>query len=68
MTNSVDPDETARNEPFHLDLHYLQRYLYWFVWMKGLMTKYSYIKKILKVVVHHCPMKSNRALDGSTNC
>ena len=27
MTNSVDPDETARYEPSHLDLHGLQRYL-----------------------------------------
>ena len=29
MINSVDPDETARYEPSHLDLHCLQRYLYW---------------------------------------
>ena len=27
--NSVDPDETARYEPSHLDLYYLQRYLCW---------------------------------------
>ena len=24
MANSVDPDETARHEPFYLDLHCLQ--------------------------------------------
>ena len=36
MTNSVDPDETARYEPSHLDLHYLQRYLVWFAGLKGL--------------------------------
>ena len=24
MANSVDPDETAHNEPSHQDLHYLQ--------------------------------------------
>ena len=27
MTNSVDPDGTARNEPSHLDLHCLHRHL-----------------------------------------
>ena len=25
MSNSVDPDETAHNEPSHLDLHCLQK-------------------------------------------
>ena len=28
MANNVDPDETARNEPSHLDMHCLERYLY----------------------------------------
>ena len=28
MATRVDPDETARYELSHLDLHYLQRYLY----------------------------------------
>ena len=28
MANSLDPDETARDEPSHLDLHCLHRYLY----------------------------------------
>ena len=36
MANSVDPDEMACYEPSHLDLHCLQRYLYWSVWMKQL--------------------------------
>ena len=36
MANSVDPDETARYELSHLDLHCLQNYLYWSVVMKGL--------------------------------
>ena len=36
MANSVDPDETARYEPSHLDLRCLQRYLYWSVGMNGL--------------------------------
>ena len=29
MANSVDPVETAPYEPSHLDLHCLQRYLFW---------------------------------------
>ena len=29
MADRVDPDETARNEPSHLDLHCLQKYVCW---------------------------------------
>ena len=29
MANSVDLDETARDEPSHQDLHCLHRYLFW---------------------------------------
>ena len=29
MTNRVDPNETARYEPSHQDLHCLQRYVFW---------------------------------------
>ena len=36
MANRVDPDERARYEPSHLDLHCLQRYMYWSVEIKGL--------------------------------
>ena len=36
MENSVDPDDTAHYELSHLDLHCLQRGLYWSVGMKGL--------------------------------
>ena len=36
MANIVDPDETARNEPSHLDLHCLHRNLIWSVRLKGL--------------------------------
>ena len=36
--NSVDPDETARYEPSHLDLHCLQGYLYWSVGRKRLIS------------------------------
>ena len=34
MANSVDPDETAHYEPSDLELHCLQRYLYWSAGMK----------------------------------
>ena len=34
MTNSLDPDEMAHYEPSHLDLHCLQRYLFWSVGLK----------------------------------
>ena len=40
IANSVDPDETAHYEPSHLDLHCLQRYLYWSVEMKGLRDRF----------------------------
>ena len=29
MAYTVEPDETAFSEPFHLELLYLQRYQYW---------------------------------------
>ena len=45
MTNSVDPDKTARNES-HLDLHCLERYLCWSVGMKGLNQKHNTDMKI----------------------
>ena len=35
MTNSVDHDETAHYELSYLDLHCLQRYMYWSAGMKG---------------------------------
>ena len=36
MTNSVYPDETARHEPSHLDLHCLRRNMFWSAGIKGL--------------------------------
>ena len=36
MANIVDPDETARYEPSHLDLHCLQRYVFWSTGLKEL--------------------------------
>ena len=36
LANSVDPDETAHNEPPHLDLHCLHRHLYPSTALKGL--------------------------------
>ena len=47
LANSVDPDETARYEPSHLDLHCLQRRLYWPTWMEGL-TFYNILGGRLK--------------------
>ena len=38
----------ARNKPSHLDLHCLQRYLYWCARMKGL-------KLSIKIIGHKCP-------------
>ena len=38
MADSADPDETTRYEPSHLDLHCLQRYLYWSAALKGLTS------------------------------
>ena len=35
MANSVDPDETARDEPSHLDLHCLNRHLFLSAGLKG---------------------------------
>ena len=42
MANSLDPDETAHNEPSHLDLHCLHRYLFWSAGPKGLMKNWGY--------------------------
>ena len=36
MANSVDPDETARDEPSHLDLHCLHKYQFWSTNLIGL--------------------------------
>ena len=37
MAKTVDPNETTRSSC--LDLHCLQRYLYWYVGIKGLKPK-----------------------------
>ena len=42
MANSVDPDETAHYEPSHLDLHCLQKYLYWSIGMKEVNIYLTY--------------------------
>ena len=36
MANSVDPDETSRYVPSHLDLNCLHSYLFWSVRLNGL--------------------------------
>ena len=46
MANSVDPDETAHNEPSHQDLHCLHRYMYP-VWSAGLNGLNIYSKPYL---------------------
>ena len=43
MANCVDPDENAHNRPSHLDLHCLQRYLFWSAGMKQLKIKSNYL-------------------------
>ena len=35
MVNSVDPDETARDEPSYLDLHCLHMYCFWSAGLQG---------------------------------
>ena len=41
MENYVDPVETAHYKLFHLDLHCLQRYMYWSTGMKGLKWQHK---------------------------
>ena len=36
LASSVDPDEMARHEPSHLDLHCLHSCLYWSIGLSGL--------------------------------
>ena len=36
MTNSLDLDETAHYEPSHMDIHFLQKYLFYSPELKGL--------------------------------
>ena len=49
MANSVDPDETARNEPSHLDLLCLHRYLFLSAELKGIRRKCT--KCILELLI-----------------
>ena len=54
MANSVDPDETARYEPSHLDLHCLHMYMFGLQGWKGLTSlakteMLSSIKQTLQV-------------------
>ena len=37
MANNVEPDEMAHYEPSYLDLHCLQRYLFWSTGLKRLI-------------------------------
>ena len=38
MANSVDPDEMARHEPSHLELHCLHRHPFWSTELKELKS------------------------------
>ena len=42
MANNVDPDETARYEPSHQDLHCLQKTLFSSAELKGLRSTYRF--------------------------
>ena len=46
MAISVDPDETPRYEPSHMDLHHLHRYLFWSAGLKG-KIKFTAPDKVL---------------------
>ena len=51
MANNVASDETARDEPSHLELHCFQKYLYWSAGMKELIaTKEVYITGLTKIL------------------
>ena len=43
IANSVDPDETAHNEPFHLEQHCLHKFLFCSAGLKGLYISLKYI-------------------------
>ena len=60
MTNSVDPDETARYEPSHLDLYCLHRYLFWSARLKGLkgintLSREETLPKLIWLQGEHIP-------------
>ena len=63
MANSVDLNETAHEEPSHLDLHCLHRYLCWSARLKGLnRTKLTiragWSKPLLSTLaIHRMPCK-----------
>ena len=52
MANSVEPVKTARNEPSHLDLYWLTKYLYWCIWMKGLNELLSETARPAELILH----------------
>ena len=40
IASSIDPDEMARDEPSHLDLHCLCKYLFQSLWAKRAYCQY----------------------------
>ena len=47
LANSVDPNDTDHYEQSRLDLHCLQRYLYWSAGVTGLMLSYMYYAELV---------------------
>ena len=45
MANIEDPEETARYDPSHLDLHCLHRYLFCSIGLKMLISLHKYTWK-----------------------
>ena len=58
MANSVDPDEMAHYEPSHLDLHCLQRYMYWSAGIRGLWHHSKTVASKSKIFLCLQPWKS----------
>ena len=66
MTKSVDPDETARYEPSHLDLHYLHRYLFVSraVRVKGIFIQFEDLLPFTCFPAHQAPTEEKSSLKG----
>ena len=57
IANSIDPYETARYEPSHLDLHCLRRYLNGSVWIEMLKLNAVIAVCILLVMTYLDPFE-----------
>ena len=54
MANSVEPDETARDEPSHLDLHFLHRCLFLSAGLNVLISKTCLSSNLIKIYFMTC--------------